>query len=188
MRYILASGTFARIISSIGKTDLNMNRQTKFFILVLLSSLLLAACARFTPAALPKDQPATAIPVIPTSTASPSPTSAPPPPAALPLATPYADQPAAGICAEAPGELVVTVEIMPDIPSPRCLKVTPDQRLRVVNRTDAALALKLGSVQASLQPNGETTFEQPFGKLLAPGVHVLDASPYFGPEIVLVKP
>jgi hypothetical protein len=160
---------------------------------LLLLSLLLASCARFTPAALPHAQPTTAIPLAPTRTvivtAPATTTSLPPTLAALPLATPYADQPAAGICAEAPGEPVVTVEIMPDIPSPRCLKVTSEQRLRVVNRTGAALALILGNLPASsLQPNGETTFDQPFGKLLAPGVHVLDASPYFGPEIWLVEP
>ncbi len=159
-----------------------MNQNLRLTIIFLAFSLL-TSCAWSTPAALPATPTAP-----PAQTAAPSPTSLPPTLAALPLATPYSDQPAAGICAEFPGEPVVTVEIMPDIPAPRCLKVTAEQRLRVVNRTDSALALKLGDLPASLQTNTEYTFDQPFGKLLAPGVHVLEAAPYFGPEIWLVEP
>lgn len=160
--------------------------KTKRLSLLLLACLLLSACAQFTPTAAPSSQAA----IRPYETAAPTVTTsnAPPTPASLPLATPYSDQPAAGVCAEYPGETVVTVEIMPDIPAPRCLKVTPDQRLKVINRANAALALKLGSQTASLQPNTDYTFDQPFGSLLAPGVHVLEASPYFGPEIWLVEP
>ena len=39
-----------------------------------------------------------------------------------PLATPYAQEPAAGICASFEGEMV-TVSLNPDIPDPRCAKV-----------------------------------------------------------------
>ncbi len=179
--------------------------ETKRLSILLLACLFLSGCARLIPADLPPTSTPTATTsptapptqtiaptstsVPPTPTSSPStPTSAPPTLSALPLATPYSDQPAAGICAEYPGETVVTVEIMPDIPAPRCLKVTPDQRLKVINRVNATLALKLGNLSASLQPNADYTFDQPFGNLLAPGVHVLEASPYFGPEIWLVEP
>lgn len=159
--------------------------KTKRLSLLLLACLLLSACAQFTPTAAPSPQTA----IRPFETAAPTATitNTPPTLAALPLATPYSDQPAAGICAEYPGETVVTVEIMPDIPAPRCLKVTPDQRLRVINRANASLALQLGNLSASLQPEADYTFDQPFGNLLAPGVHLLDASPYFGPEIWLIE-
>lgn len=101
------------------------------------------------------------------------------------LATPYADSPAAGICMDAPGEETISVEIFPDIPSPRCLQVTGDQKLNVINRTDSILLLSLGDEQGSLPPEQEYLFDKPFGEYLAPGVHVLDASPYSGPEIWL---
>jgi hypothetical protein len=102
-----------------------------------------------------------------------------------PLATPYASSPAAGICAGPAPEMVVQVEIWPDIPSPRCLQVTPEQRLEVVNRTQDMIHVRLGNLEADIQPGGNHTFDVRLGDLLAPGVHRLEVSPYSGPEIVL---
>ena len=100
------------------------------------------------------------------------------------LATPVASQPAAGICGESEGT-VVTMTINPDIPDPRCLVVYPDQKLRVINRKDETLGISLGQLSATLEPEAEHTFEQPFGKLLLPGVHFLGVSPCCGGEIWL---
>jgi hypothetical protein len=157
--------------------------------LLLLTGLSLSACVTPTPAALPT----TAAPITVTATEPPtaSPTlqaaalpSATSQPASLPLATPISAEPAAGICAEAEGETAV-VEIFPDIPSPRCLKVTADQRLVVINRGDTDISLGLGSLAAVVRPGEEHTLDMPFGEYLAPGVHRLQAEPYSGPEVWL---
>ncbi len=103
------------------------------------------------------------------------------------LATPYGDTPAVGICAETPVDAVVSVELFPDIPSPRCLKVTAGQKLRVINATGAAVQLSLGRLEHTLQRDAEILLDKPFGDYLAPGVHILLAEPYSGPEIWLVE-
>ena len=100
------------------------------------------------------------------------------------LATPYAQSPAAGICASFEGGTVV-VNIYADIPDPRCVKVRADQRLSVVNQTQNTLEISLGIYQASLAPGAETTFDAPFGTYLATGVHILQVSPCCGAELVL---
>jgi len=100
------------------------------------------------------------------------------------LATPYAQSPAAGICASFDVDTVV-VSIYPDIPDPRCIKVREDQRLSVVNRTQNTLEISLGIYEASLASGAETTFDAPFGMYLAPGVHLIQVSPCCSPELVL---
>jgi len=100
------------------------------------------------------------------------------------LATPYAMQPAAGICASFEGE-IVEVTLNTDMPDPRCSKVRPDQKLRVINHTQNKLEVSIGSFTASLEPGAETVFDTPFGEYLAPGVHQLMVSPCCGAEIWL---
>ena len=101
------------------------------------------------------------------------------------LATPYADQPTAGICGGPLPDELVTVTIWPDIPDPRCLQVAPGQRLQVSNGTDSELLIKLGAFEERL-PQGESlTIDMPVGLYLAPGVHLVGASPYSGPEVWL---
>jgi hypothetical protein len=100
------------------------------------------------------------------------------------LATPVAMQPAAGICAEGQGE-VVTMRVNPDIPDPRCLQVHFDQRLTVFNGLETSLQVSLGELTATIEPEGEHTFDRPFGQILLPGVHVLGTSLCCGGEIWL---
>lgn len=100
------------------------------------------------------------------------------------LATPYAMQPAAGICASFEGE-IVEVTLNTDMPDPRCSEVRPDQKLRVINKTQNKLEVSIGSFTASLEPGAETVFDTPFGEYLAPGVHQLMVSPCCGAEIWL---
>ena len=93
--------------------------------------------------------------------------------------------PAGGICAEAQGAEAV-VSFNPGFPDPTCLIVTPDQRLRLVNRLDEPVAVSLGSVSAILEPGSEGVVGPRFGDYLAPGVHFLEESAYEGdPEIWL---
>jgi hypothetical protein len=106
------------------------------------------------------------------------------PPTAYPLATPVSESPAAGICAEPEGRLVVFT-ILPDIPDPRCARVRPDQILQVVNSSGKPILVSLGTFTASLQPGDEHTFDVPFGDYLEPGVHFVQVLPCCGPEIWL---
>lgn len=103
------------------------------------------------------------------------------------LATPYAMQPAAGICGRAEGE---TVEIFlePGIPNPRCVQVVPGQILMVTNRTGQFIVIALGDERAGLGPGESYTFEKAMGELLALGVHQLYVDPCCGGEIMMVAP
>jgi hypothetical protein len=99
-------------------------------------------------------------------------------------ATPYADSPAAGICGKAEGDLA-TMTLLPGIPDPRCLIVSANQRLRVINRTEGTVEISLAGVAQTLEPDGSFTFTAEFGELLQPGVHALAVDPCCGGEIWL---
>jgi hypothetical protein len=94
--------------------------------------------------------------------------------------------PAAGVCGAGNGFLA-TLETNPDTPLPRCLVVSPRERLRVVN-TSARFGQKGQDVTvtfAGFAPrrlgSGEATiFETPVGAYLEPGVHDLHISLYRG--------
>jgi len=100
------------------------------------------------------------------------------------LATPVADRPAAGICAEFEGERV-TVTVFPDIPDPRCSLIRPEQVLEVVNAREETLVVTIGAFQAELPPGESHLFERPFGEYLAPGVHRIEVQPCCGAELWL---
>ena len=102
----------------------------------------------------------------------------------LSLATPYAQEPAAGICGNFEGEMV-TVTLNPDIPDPRCSKVRPEQKLTVINQTQNTLQVSIGSFTTSLEPGTSTIIDTPFGEYLAQGVHQLQVTPCCGPELWL---
>jgi hypothetical protein len=119
--------------------------------------------------------------VVPTISASP-----------MPRATPYASEPAAGICADATGavgasppvgEVVMTLE--PGIPDPRCMIVAAGQRLRVVNATGGDVNISLGPFSLPLPANAETVIGPAFGDYLMPGVHALQVDPCCGGEVWL---
>jgi hypothetical protein len=105
-------------------------------------------------------------------------------PEPIALATPYAQEPAAGICASFEGD-VVTINLFADIPDPRCTKVRPDQILTVSNQTQVTLEVSIGSYKDSLEPGISNTFDTPFGEYLAPGVHQLQVTPCCGAELWL---
>ena len=105
----------------------------------------------------------------------------------MPLATPQSDSPAAGICDFYPGDLVV-FEIFPDIPSPRCARATPEQRLKVINRTEQEMRFWIGSYEFTLQPDQDQIIDAALSTYLAPGVHVISTIAYRGeggPELWL---
>ncbi len=100
------------------------------------------------------------------------------------LATPYSQEPAAGICASSP-ETTVVVTLNPDIPDPRCTKVRSDQMLAVVNGTLNTLRVSIGDFNRSLLPGEEWTINVPFGDYLEVGVHQLSVTPCCSAELWL---
>jgi hypothetical protein len=104
----------------------------------------------------------------------------------LPLATPISQEPAAGICASFDGELI-EIRINADIPDPRCARVTPGQRLKVINATAGQIQVRIGPYEAEIDAGGEHHFDIPFGQYIAPGVHLLQVRPCCGPELWLVE-
>lgn len=122
--------------------------------------------------------------VTPAPTTPPAPTLEPTA-KSLPLATPYSQEPAAGICASPEGETVV-VNLYTDMPDPRCSQVKPDQMLTVINQTHDNLEVSIGRFATSLAPGAEFSIDIPFGEYLAPGVHQLQVAPCCGAEIWLV--
>ncbi len=101
-----------------------------------------------------------------------------------PLATPVSQQPAAGICGRAEGDIVV-ITINPDVPDPRCVIIAPDQILKVVNNRDEDIQVSLGVFNASIPKGEDSVAELPFGDFLAPGVHVIEVSPCCGASLWL---
>jgi hypothetical protein len=104
-----------------------------------------------------------------------------------PLATPFSDMPAAGICAQ-PAESQVVVTILPGIPDPRCTRIRPDQTLKVVNQTGEQVQVQIGTFDTTIEPDGAAVFDVPFGKYLAPGVHLVQVTPCCSPELWLETP
>ena len=102
------------------------------------------------------------------------------------LATPYAQEPAAGICATFDGD-VVTITLNADVPDPRCAQVRSDQTLKVVNNTVTPLSISLGPFKSALLAANAYSIDVPFGDYLEPGVHQLQVSPCCGAEIWLVE-
>ena len=100
------------------------------------------------------------------------------------LATPYATQPAAGICASFDGQAVeITINV--DSASPRCAKIRPDQTLTIVNSTLSTIQVSIGRFSSSILPGAQYSIDVPFGDYLAPGVHLVSVSPYYGAELWL---
>jgi len=88
--------------------------------------------------------------------------------------------PVAGACASPPAGDVVTITINADVPSPRCSKILPAQRVRVANGTNGPVRVQLARFDVTLPPGSTETFDAPVGTYLAPGVHFVWASQYPG--------
>jgi hypothetical protein len=114
-------------------------------------------------------------------------TTAPPTTTGSALRPPDSESPAAGTCGELTGA-VVEITINPDIPSPRCVRVRPDQSLRVVNASGQTVEISFAGRSATLAGGASEAYPQPFGDYLAPGVHRVTASLYgeSGAEVWLV--
>jgi hypothetical protein len=147
--------------------------------IVFLSLLMLSGCSRASVS--PTSAIAADIPTLPVaSTPAQTPVTVP---HNAGLATPVADSPAAGICARFDG-LLVTMQILPGIPDPRCVQVRGEQQLSITNRTEDTIGVTLGPFDTRLAPGQEFLITTPFEDYLAPGVHAVMVTPCCGGEIV----
>ncbi len=91
------------------------------------------------------------------------------------LEAPDSLTPAAGICRATTGPIAVVVWVGgDDVPQPRCMIVSNNQRLGVQNRTAAPINVVLGHlVDTSIAPGQTYILRDPVGMHLAPGVHSL---------------
>jgi hypothetical protein len=114
-------------------------------------------------------------------------TATPPTTTSSALRPPDSESPAAGTCG-APTGAVAEITINPDIPSPRCVRVRPDQSLRVVNASGQTVEISFAGRSATLADGASEAYPRPFGDYLAPGVHRVTASLYgeSGAEVWLV--
>jgi hypothetical protein len=154
------------------------NRLTCLLSIMILTSLLLAACLDIGGSNEPiQTEMNTNLPMTPThSTSATVETHR--------LATPVSQQPAAGICGAAEGD-IITVRINPDVPDPRCVIITSDQRLKVINNRDEIIQISLGVFEAEIDPGEESLAPLTFGEYLAPGVHLIEVSPCCGASLWL---
>lgn len=97
--------------------------------------------------------------------------------------------PAAGVCDGVP-DPIVSVAITEDIPSPRCVKVTQGQRVRVENRTMERITIFFDGTSDptaadvyAIVPGDAVLIDAPVETYLAFGVHHLNISGYSSPEI-----
>jgi hypothetical protein len=90
---------------------------------------------------------------------------------------------------------MVTIDINPDTPSPRCVVIRADQRLRVVNTsntfgfTGKPITVTFADYPPRVIQIGQAaTFDRPLGEHLATGVQEVHVSLYpgsFGAEVWL---
>jgi hypothetical protein len=97
--------------------------------------------------------------------------------------------PAAGICPEGP-EPVRTVQLRVDTPEPRCVVLHPNQRLRLINKTDAGsgaepttVRIEFAGFKAKLAPGQAAIFDAPAGSYLAKGTHGMEVVGAPGPQV-----
>ena len=100
------------------------------------------------------------------------------------------DFPAAGVCELSDGE-TVRIEIHEDVPSPRCAKILPMQKLEVVNKTGSPITIgfdaKYKELKNILLESEEShIFSRPAEEYFEFGVHHLLSTPHAGPAIWLV--
>jgi hypothetical protein len=72
---------------------------------------------------------------------------------------------------------MVTINIYPDIPDPRCSQVRAEQKLIIINKSISTLQLSIGVFKSSLLPGSSYAIDFPFGDYLEPGVHQVVVTP-----------
>lgn len=98
---------------------------------------------------------------------------------------PDAKTPASESCGFAEVGDFADITVGQSVSEPRCMKVFPDQILRIKNSTDEKIDFKLGNYRLTINPNRSEMIDYPFRYYLKPGVHRvrLNSSDSLGPEI-----
>jgi hypothetical protein len=99
------------------------------------------------------------------------------------------NEPAAGICVDAPEGNEVIVSISKEIPDPRCQKIKLEQFLVIKNNTNESIEFWIGEsreIYASIGFGIEYAIEMPVGNWLDEGVHRINTDGFNAPEIWLV--
>ncbi len=83
--------------------------------------------------------------------------------------------PAAGTCGGVHGQgATLGIDLNPDIPSPRCIIVRPDQHVRITNRRGEAARVFFGGHTSQLGDGDSVRYPQRAGRFLEFGVHVIE--------------
>lgn len=78
----------------------------------------------------------------------------------------------AGVCAPVSKESIIVVTVPIDnVPQPRCVHVTSNQKLKIVNQSQGSININVGKIQASLAPTQSFQFPKTLGEFLASGGH-----------------
>ena len=144
---------------------------------------LLAACGKgdTSPSVTQTQQPTTR--PAPTD-GEPTTTATPVTPAPSPqLAPAESEFPAASTCNSQPD--VVTFDLVPGVPSPRCAQATQGQHLHFDNHTGQTVVITFATSTITITDGQPADLEEAVGTYLAPGVHVAHVDYYGGngPEI-----
>jgi len=111
------------------------------------------------------------------------------PPSSSGLKSPDSETPAAGICGEPQGDPVsIVLGIGPDgIPlAGRCVKITPAQRIKLINQSNGPFNILFGEYHIDLPVGSEILLDKPVGQYLALGVHFLPMGPELWVKEVVV--
>ena len=99
-----------------------------------------------------------------------------------------APTPASGYCPTFDGTTVKIVET-DGMPVPRCATVSPDQRLKIANRTGHTIMVKWADTNRTIEAGCSYTYKRHFGNYLAYGDHFISIRGFDGAgEIYLAKP
>ena len=90
------------------------------------------------------------------------------------------ETPAAGICMEVQGDPVLIILGFGSDGIPlagRCLKISPEQRIQLINHSTVPISTELGEFKINLAVNSALLLDNPVGQYLGTGVHFLSMGP-----------
>lgn len=86
---------------------------------------------------------------------------------------PNSDFPASGICSEKVSGVEVLVIIGADnIPQPRCIKMSKEQKIKISNNSSQNFILNFADFKVTIKPQQGYLLDKPVGDYLLPGAHL----------------
>jgi hypothetical protein len=74
--------------------------------------------------------------------------------------------------------MVASTTLAPDTSQPRCLGVSGEQRIEIVNAMTRSVSVQLGRFSKSVPAQGRVTFDAPVKDYLAKGLHCITTDAY----------